>query len=1046
MMSLLSVFAPWATDARSFGMSNLRMLAVACAGLAVLASAESQMHSKRPFNPGSRAPSDEIAFRFTLPESKVTSAAVYDSRGTKIRDLWGGRRLAAGTYNEVWDGKDEDGVQMPTGNYTIKLLHHNLRFEYTNLFNAGIQPTGVGSYFQFGQPRSVRAGGNNLVWFCDYNEGGTATFKSNTQKPLAFELNLAPASSQWTTLDGSLDADYGYVAVKRNSYWSTRPQDTYLMKFNVRTNAQVPFSGLVSDGLNLGSGIGPGGANYSGYAVSCGVNVNTSDRTFEIAKVTVMHIGNVVAVAQPNANRVLFFNKTTGLTARAPLSVPKPTAICWTRNEANLIVVSNGSVLKSYRDVGSALLPMASLDQRNYIVDVASDPVSGNVAVAFASPVQQVVAFEPTQLRERWRLGKLGGYASTAVVAPDRFHFTKFANGGSLSFQPDGKLWVYDRALYRMQRFTRPNLGATVDQTMHIADHYVFAADPNDGSRLSANYFLGYRRDWSKKNLPGFGGQGAWLLDRFWGYRYVDAYDVPGLGGIQQMFSYAGRLYGWLRYEQLPKLVELTSTGVREIAVLNKSFGLDGNMDRYSRPTVGVITREPFQGVNGSGNPIWGAPQTYATYNANSTVDPIPTPGQGTTEYPVVDGKVITAYHMLDTNPARYHVGALNPDGSWAWRHGRPQEESVPFPKNGRTTTIGNIYAIQGVWAKDDFAVLSWNGEFYDAGQAGKHLIYNREGMYVDQVGHSSVNSSISLSYPAAGTNGNAVRAALLHEGGKYRYLHSTESQTSGILEWTFENMESYGVASKTGALGSSIVFNAIPSMGEVPQPPGSIIEEDSFQRPNSSSLGTGWNKLNGYDGLVIENNALVGKIGVYSKTFENIAYRTQSELDSCQTIRIPQSFFAPNHFGQLSTSGFNSRFGLVARLQPTSKSLLMAYVRYDRSANVAPGSMLTNGSIKLEILATDGIRQFSLATLSAKFLPASPGSAYSLRFVVKGTQPTRIEALLWDDTRNQEVLRTYTESWEPMFELAGHGGISVGVEKVRITRYEKRQFTWPVQ
>ncbi len=1068
IFTLLS-FKTRATHNSNPSAKALAMLAL-IAGALAMASAQNrggfvttarQTASRGGYNAysGTRSPSEEIQFRFTLPESKLTSAGVYNAQGNKIRDLWGGRRLAAGTYTEIWDGKDDDGVQQPAGTYSIKLLHHNLWFEYSNLFNSGARPTGQGSLSQYGFPTSVRAYGSNLVWFLGYNEGGYSVVRSTTASPTVFDVHIpALGVSLWTGLEGDVDANFSYMAVQRNRYWGSLPQDTLLVKYSIPGNVRQRFTGLNADAYNLDfAHTSPAGANYGGTAIPCGTNTSTS-ATYDMAKVAVMKNGRVLAVSQPNANRILFFDKVTGLPARATLTVTKPTSMCWSKNESHLLVVSNGTILQSYRDVGSALLRVAQDDRRAPIIDLASDPMSGVIAAAYSNPLQQVIAYEPTKLRERWRLGKLSGYANTAIVERDRFHFkvpmsgayNSFDKCGNVSFQSDGKLWVYDQSLYRMQRFTAPSVGNNVDHTMHQARSYSFAADVADPSRMVTNHFCGYRRDWTKPNRPGFGGQGAWVLDRFWGFKYVESGKVPDTGGMSHLWSYNGRLYGAIVQEFTPykwTFVELTSAGTRECGGSQTSFGLDESLNRYKMIAEGRIGFEPWQGINASGNPVWGAQQVYAQYNANSTVDPIPTDGQDLTLYPRMGNKIITAFYSIDQNLARYHIGALNPDGTWAWRHARPLVESVPFPRNGKTTIYGNLYACRGAYGNDDFAILNWGGEFYNGGQAGKHLIYSKDGLYVDQIGHSMqpANKLGLIDYRPLGSNGNAMFASLMHAGGKYRYLHSTESQSSGVLEWTFENMESYGTTSITTTLGSSVTMDPIFPMGIALQPPGAILDEDNFQRADNNTLGNGWTKLAGLDNLHILGGTLASKVAgnASAKEFDNIAYRGPAELDSSQKIFLPPSFFAPTNYGFTGIGYFTSSFGVVARLQPATKRLLLASVIYVRFSGVTGPA--ANGDIVIDIAASDGTRRYALGGLPGLFMPPSPGHAYSLRFTVTGTQPTKMEALLWDETDNKEVLREYAECWDPLLEVAGHGGVSIGTQGTRVSRYEKRQFTWPV-
>jgi len=581
---------------------------------------------------------------------------------------------------------------------------------------------------------------------------------------------------------------------------------------------------------------------------------------------------------------------------------------------------------------------------------------------------------------------------------------------------------------------------------MHAADSYSFASDKGNPSRLIANSFLGYRRDWSKDNRPGFGGGGAWFLDRFWGYNYVDRFNVSPNDAITHVHTVNGRLFAYIRVGEIyRKTVELTDVGVREVSGSGpKVFGWDKSFNRISVNPPNKVVMEEFLGLNVNQEPQWSAPRDIARFDPSQPHDPFPTPGNtpSSTEYPILDGRVITTYQVNDGDLNRYHIGALNPDGSWQWRHGKPLLASIPFPTNGWTTIHGNAYAVGGLWAVGEFAVLSWNGEFFDGGQAGKHLIYSKDGLYVGQIGQSSFPTSTASYIPLLGANGNALHGALLFADGKYRYLHSTESQSSGILEWTFENMESYGVLSGHGSFGSVVDLGTIPEQGEEPAPPGDVTFVDEFDRIDSTEVGNGWHKLSGGVKIGITDKSLVAEPGIIRRIFENIVYRNVYTSDSCQIIYVPESFFPPQAFGLTNANGFMSEFGVVARLQPGLQTMIIAFVRYDRSPTGADG----NGSIGLELLAAVNGRRFSLGKLRAKYLPDTPGSKYQLRLVVVGELPTRVEAMLLDDSQGKEILRAYTELWEPELSQGGFGGISIGVQGVRVDRYEDRQFSWPVR
>ena len=66
-----------------------------------------------PFNNGT-------AIRFTLPRAAAVWLAVYDSRGSLVRQLLEGH-LKAGAYAAVWDGRTRTGHEAGSGVYFYRL-------------------------------------------------------------------------------------------------------------------------------------------------------------------------------------------------------------------------------------------------------------------------------------------------------------------------------------------------------------------------------------------------------------------------------------------------------------------------------------------------------------------------------------------------------------------------------------------------------------------------------------------------------------------------------------------------------------------------------------------------------------------------------------------------------------------------------------------------------------------------------------------------------------------------------------------------------------
>ena len=83
-----------------------------------------------PFNPST-------TIRYSLPTSSNISAEIYNSVGQKVRDfnLTG---QDAGTYEIIWHGKNNAGLDMPSGLYILKFNAQSLD-EHNNMFTKSIK-------------------------------------------------------------------------------------------------------------------------------------------------------------------------------------------------------------------------------------------------------------------------------------------------------------------------------------------------------------------------------------------------------------------------------------------------------------------------------------------------------------------------------------------------------------------------------------------------------------------------------------------------------------------------------------------------------------------------------------------------------------------------------------------------------------------------------------------------------------------------------------------------------------------------------------------
>ena len=71
-----------------------------------------------PFNPYTEIP-------FSLEMDQIVSLKIYDIQGRIIQSLVDNTNLSAGYHKMAWDGKNNLGLQVPSGMYFYKLKSNN---------------------------------------------------------------------------------------------------------------------------------------------------------------------------------------------------------------------------------------------------------------------------------------------------------------------------------------------------------------------------------------------------------------------------------------------------------------------------------------------------------------------------------------------------------------------------------------------------------------------------------------------------------------------------------------------------------------------------------------------------------------------------------------------------------------------------------------------------------------------------------------------------------------------------------------------------------
>ncbi len=67
-----------------------------------------------PFNP-------QTTIEFELPDDQIVSLSVYDLSGRSVKTLARNASYSAGSHSVTWRGRDENGSDVPSGSYIIRL-------------------------------------------------------------------------------------------------------------------------------------------------------------------------------------------------------------------------------------------------------------------------------------------------------------------------------------------------------------------------------------------------------------------------------------------------------------------------------------------------------------------------------------------------------------------------------------------------------------------------------------------------------------------------------------------------------------------------------------------------------------------------------------------------------------------------------------------------------------------------------------------------------------------------------------------------------------
>jgi hypothetical protein len=769
-----------------------------------------------------------LGFTFTLDTAQTTSAGVFAADGSLVRTLWRGQQSTAGPHAGSWDQRDDSGAPVADGNYTVKVVHHDVQYVWEGVVgNTSARAGAAVLHHSYRGPTSLASIAGGMLYAVGYNEAQSAI---NGFTLANVQLNQSPVRLIDMFVSPDMIATDG-----QRVYWTNTglgmSKTTFVAALDVATGAQSAFTAGTPVCLNL---MADGKTCYPAQTYASVLDLS-SVNTQPATGIAVQSSGNVLAVAYGAANSIHLFDKRSGQLLRT-LSLGLATGAInqIAMSPSGDLWVLSGTTAVRYTGLATAPAIAATITSLVKPIAIAVDPHDDNgVWIADGGASEQVKRFDAAG-NALQVIGQAGGYGTQTLIAPDRLNFTLSPGHERTTLAVDDThaLWVLDTATNRMLKFGAN--GSLADQVDYLPCTYTTSTDVGSPTRVFAN-FLEFSVDYSKS----LSDPASWTLVRNWLTAVPANLQVPeggdptyvsanwGWTGFRTVVTLSnGRTYALLGVAEKNAFVELAADGsVRFIQWLRDAGTGETRVVLYENGDLGysssdgvrqTVLRLPLQGFDDSGNPLWPAtPTTLASAPANlsSPADPPLTfTGVIGARFPLTStGKVVFFNPSVDAATG-FHLGAVVIGGStWNFQ----ASPSGPLDGLGTFQTQKDDKTIQYggnlVHALGSDIVYGYHGEYYTDlsngkfGEANQFMHFRDDGLFIGQFGTSSTRATSAIQ---PGLSGNAFSSTLLRVGGNTYLYHNDESTFGGIHRWRLSGIDQIQEFTASGSVGTSLKLN----------------------------------------------------------------------------------------------------------------------------------------------------------------------------------------------------------------------------------------------
>ncbi|MDT0688825.1 hypothetical protein RM549_03465 [Salegentibacter sp. F188] len=731
----------------------------------------------------------------------TTSAGVYNSEEVLVRTLWNNVPKDYESTRETpeWDGRDDEGRDVPQGDYHVKITSNNVKYEWEGVVGNTSDDFAGGRFYigSYARIMDMTIEGNYGYLTLGYNEGenNPSSFKINLANPYdRIELHsLNPfnrGQESWVVCSDANTVYWGGYdpyADRENFVFGTKVSDDSFRIFNSGSSYRPP----------------------SGNTTFPSIISRVQDQNGRITGMDVQRNGNYLFVAHRDLNLIKVYNKTTGALVRDISSFSEPFRLSIDTNGNGDLWVGHSSGVEKFRiNTDGSLSSTGIIIAGNEALAIGGEH-DGNTVSIIDGKSQQVKTYNTSDGSLTRTFGQLNAYAESPEVEDTKFMFGSSQNEHQphkgitfVAYESDNSVWLNDTWNHRVQHFN----GDKLEHSLMTQDPLKqVSIDPNHPERLFY-YYHEFEIDYSK---PFANFNGSWKLKRNWRGN-LDSHERDGLAeGFKRIATLSnGRTYAQIESttkngnDRFFEIVELdTEKGIRYTGLFQSRFGEVLNYDGTLRPRGSksgdnsIWYKREVTGFDAENNPIWGGKETLAVvqnitldepYNFSSSYISSPLPE-------VTPEDVIIAYNsdIPSNGGTNYHLGGVKVgDNKYLWKTSKntPEGYSGNYPTDGRFDIGNGVNQNSGgvCVTIEDHVFWNYRGEFWKQAQTNYWQHFNANtgamlglfGTHVKEV-------------PVKGQAGNAFSGGIVKVGEDYYLYHNGEDHHYGVHRWKISNLDS---------------------------------------------------------------------------------------------------------------------------------------------------------------------------------------------------------------------------------------------------------------